>query len=106
MEATKKIRLRLALDIIWALQDIAVIQIIGANFKDPKGAAVVNEYFHLLLDHLIAEDLPQHGMKIEDVNEIKAHLEKAKASPIDSSEWDSSLAAADGMLTGILLRER
>ncbi|MFB0523165.1 MAG: hypothetical protein ACETV1_05320 [Candidatus Bathyarchaeia archaeon] len=92
----------LVLDIIWALQDIAVIRIVGANFRDQKGIDVVNEYFHLLLDHLILEDFPKHGMSMENITEVKIHLEKAKAYPIDSDEWDGNLAAADGTLVRTL----
>ena len=90
------------LDLVWALQDIAIIRAL-ADFKDtPRVVATINEYFHMLLDHLLATDLPRHGMTIEDVNEAKNLIEKARASPIDSKEFDSYLAGADGTFSRFL----
>ena len=84
------------LDIVWALQDIAIIRALEGLKDDPKAVALINEYFHMLLDHLLTEDLPRHGMDLKDVSEAKAIIEKARAYPIGSENRDSELAAADG----------
>jgi hypothetical protein len=83
-------------DIIWALQDIAIIRALE-NFKeDPRAVALINQYFNLLLHDLLTNDLPRDGLRIEDVNDAKAFIEKARASPIGSNDFDSNLAGADG----------
>lgn len=85
------------LDIVWALQDIAIIRALEGNLThDPKAVALINEYFHMLLDHLLTEDLPRDGMDLKDVNEAKAIIEKARAYPIGSKNRDGALAGADG----------
>ena len=84
------------LDIIWALQDIAVIRALASFKNDPRVVALINDYFNLLLNDLLTNDLPRDGMKMEDANEAKTLIEKARAFPIDSDGFDSNLAGADG----------
>ena len=84
------------LDIVWALQDIAILRALENLKDDPKAVALTNEYFHMLLNHLLAEDLPRHGMDPKDVSEAKTIIEKARAYPIGSENRDRELAAADG----------
>ena len=49
------------LDIIWALQDIAIIRALEYFADDPEALDLINEEFHLILDHLLVHDFPHAG---------------------------------------------
>jgi len=93
------------LDIVWALQDIAIIRALEPLWNEgPRVIPLIDEYFHLLLDHLLVDDLPRDGMKPEDVSEVKAIIEKARAYPVGSEKRDEQLAAADGTFCRFLFK--
>ena len=84
------------LDVVWALQDIAIIRALENLKDDPRAESLINQYFSLLLDDLLTIDLPRDGMDIKDVNEAKTIIESARTYPIGSDARDQKLAAADG----------
>lgn len=95
---------------VWALQDIAIIRQMATLRPHEPAVRQVDEYLHLLHDHLLLEDLPKSGVKKKDLERISGPVKKAmdvwreykETNLLDMGTFDGNLTFADGALCHIL----